>query len=119
MKSLLIPLLLFVAFPLKGEWSLEQQRIELLLVEISKVEGVFIRNGTEHPPLQAVDHLRTKLQRAMSSWFAPDKEDWTAEMFIDKLASKSSLSGKPYQIRFNSGITVNTHDWLLKKLKNN
>lgn len=37
-----------------------------------------------------------KLKWVMNSWFAPDREEWTAEMFIEKLAPRSSLSGMPY-----------------------
>ncbi len=57
------------------------------------------------------------MENAMNSWFAPDKDQWTAEMFIEKIASKSSFSGKPYQIRFKSGGIVNTGKWLHEQLK--
>jgi hypothetical protein len=37
-------------------------------------------------------------------------------MFIDKLASKSSFSGKPYQIRFTNGQQVDSSLWLYQQL---
>jgi len=80
------------------------------------VDGVFVRNGSEHQPNDAVAHLKMKMENAMNSWFAPNKENWTAEMFIKKLASKSSLSGKPYLIKYRNGKTVLSSKWLTEKL---
>ncbi len=99
-------------------WPKQQQRIEALLQAIEQADLTFIRNGSEHNAKQAGEHLRMKLKRAQNSWFAPDKETWTAEMFIDKLASKSSFSGKPYQIRFTDGEQVDSSLWLYQQLAN-
>ncbi len=114
--AFLLPALLLAFPPVWGDWKKEEVRINYLLKEISRVEGVFVRNGTEYPPEEAVTHLKMKMERAMDSWFAPDREEWTAEMFIDKLASESSLSGKPYQIKTNDGQVFNSRDWLYDKL---
>lgn len=100
-----------------ADWKQEEQKINFLLDQIARVDGVFVRNGTEHTPKQAVEHLRMKMDRAMNSWFAPKKETWTAELFIQKLASQSSITGKPYQIKFHNGRSVNSGVWLLKKLR--
>jgi len=35
-----------------------------------------------------------------------------------KVASKSSISGKAYKIKFSDASTVTANKWLLKKLKN-
>jgi len=112
-----IVLILFCATPLWADWQAEENKINFLLSEVGQLEGVFIRNGTEHSPESAVAHLKMKLENAMNSWFAPKKDKWTAKMFIEKIASKSSLSGKPYQIRFKSGKIVNTGEWLHERLK--
>jgi hypothetical protein len=61
--------------------------------------------------------MKKKMGKAMNSWFAPDQNQWTVEMFIEKIASQSWFSGKPYQIRFKSGQIVNTGDWLHERLK--
>jgi len=115
-----IPVLLFLLYatPLWADWKVEEEKINFLLSEIGHLDGMFIRNGTKHSPEQAVDHLKMKMENAMNAWFAPDKEKWTAEMFISKIASKSSISGKPYKIRFKTGRTVNAGDWLQDRLKN-
>ncbi|MBU2515816.1 DUF5329 domain-containing protein [bacterium] len=116
-KPVLLLIILLFTFPVWGNWKVEKTRIDYLLQEIGKLEGVFVRNGTEHSPAEAVTHLKMKMERAMDSWFAPNKEEWTAEMFINRLASESSLSGKPYQIKYRDGRTVNSRDWLYKKLE--
>ena len=40
----------------------------------------------------------------------------TAKDFIEKIASKSSMSGKPYEIEFDNGTKIEAKAFLLKKL---
>jgi hypothetical protein len=88
----------------------ERAKIERLLSFIETAEGdVFIRNGVEYSAKDAADHLRTK-------WSAAGSQIATAEDFIDKIASKSSTSGEPYQVRVASGATVSASDYLREKL---
>jgi hypothetical protein len=116
--KMLIVFILLYATPLWAGWQIEEEKINFLLDEITNVNGTFIRNGTEYPPEKAVEHLKMKFENAMNSWFAPNKEKWTAEMFIGKIVLKSSISGKRYQIKFNTGQTVNAGNWLHERLKN-
>ena len=67
------------------------REIELLLDFVSTSGCDFIRNGNRHPPPEAADHLRLKYSRAK-------RYAGTAEHFIDRLASKSSWSGTPYEV---------------------
>jgi hypothetical protein len=117
LKIKLIVLCLLFSLPAFGAWKDEEIKVNYLLQEISKVEGVFIRNGTAYPPNKAVEHLRMKMKNALNSWFTPKKDKWTVKMFIDKIASKSSMSGDPYQIRLKNGKTTNAGVWLHRKLK--
>ena len=117
MKTGILLILLLLSQALMADWMEEEQKINFLLDQIARVDGVFVRNGIEHSPEKAVEHLRMKMDKAMNSWFAPKKETWTAELFIQKLASQSSISGKPYQIKFRNGDSVNSGVWLLKKLR--
>lgn len=112
----LIVLIFLAAAPARADWDDEKARIEFLIHEVEQVQGSFIRNGREYPPAEAGAHLKMKLERAMGSWFAPDKDQWTAELFIEKIASKSSISGKPYQIKFNNGQTIDAGEWLRERL---
>ena len=75
----------------------ERLRIDLLLAALERENTlVFIRNGSEHTAQEAVSHLRGKLRRAGSRIS-------TAEEFIDHLATDSSFSKKPYQVRRPGG----------------
>jgi hypothetical protein len=89
----------------------EQQKIQALISSIETLKGaVFIRNGSEYDGKKAADHMRAKLK------YAGDKIQ-TAEEFIDALASKSSMSGRPYQIRLPDGRTVNSADYFHAELR--
>jgi len=89
----------------------ETQKIESLITSIETLKGaVFIRNGSEYSAEQAAHHLRMKWDKAGS-------KVKTAEDFIDKCASRSSLSGQKYQIRFANGKTENSEDYFHDELR--
>ena len=89
---------------------LEDARIEYLLTVVASLQDAqFIRNGKAYDSKAAVDHLRTKLRAAGS-------RVQTAEDFIRDCASKSSISGKPYEIRFADGTVLLAADFLRQKL---
>ena len=89
----------------------ENARIEYLLAAVASVQDAqFIRNGTSYDSAAAVEHLRLKLQAAGS-------RIKTAEDFIRYCASASSVSGKPYEIRFSDGRVVRSADFLEEKLR--
>jgi hypothetical protein len=88
----------------------EREKIERLLAAIESAEGdVFIRNGVEHAAEDAAEHLRSK-------WQAAGEQIKTAEEFIDKIATKSSLSGEAYRVRRADGTEVLASDYLREKL---
>ncbi len=95
----------------------EDQKIEALFTAIRDSNASFIRNGEAHPAAEAVQHLHRKLESAGKSWFAPKRSEWTARMFIDKIASKSSMSGEDYFIRLPDGSMYKAQIWLSDKLK--
>ncbi|MBM9592440.1 DUF5329 family protein [Leptospira sp. 201903075] len=94
----------------------EEQKIEKLLSGVGKLQGSLIRNGETHSAEAAEKHLRYKLEEAKKSFFAPDPKEWTAKLFIEKIASKSFLTGTPYQIKFFDGKEIKSRDWLLAEL---
>jgi len=88
----------------------EDARIEYLLAVVASLQDAqFIRNGKAYDSKAAVDHLRTKLRAAGS-------RVQTAEDFIRACASQSSISGKPYEIRFADGTVLPAADFLRQKL---
>ncbi len=74
----------------------EEQKINHLIIYIGGLDAVFIRNNTEHSAKEAMEHLKRKRQRA-------GKRVKTVDDFITLLASRSSISGNPYIIRFKNG----------------
>jgi hypothetical protein len=88
----------------------EKQKIERLIQEIAALSGAtFIRNDGEHSAAEAAEHLRSK-------WNAAGERIATAQQFIDHVASRSSASGKPYQIRLADGRVIDSADFLREKL---
>lgn len=80
----------------------ETRKTEWLINRVAALEeAVFIRNGDSHSPREAADHLRYKWEKAGSRVN-------TAEEFVEKVASRSYLSGRPYLIRFPDGRTEPT-----------
>ena len=94
-----------------GTAPTENARIEYLLGVVASLHDArFIRNGSAYDSAAAVDHMRTKLRIAGS-------HVKTAEDFIRYCASESSVSGKPYEIRFADGRVVYSADFLRQKLR--
>lgn len=91
--------------------SAEDRRIERLIAQVAvRADILFIRNGQVHDAQAAVDHLRLKWRRGREAIT-------TAEEFVTVLASRSSVSGKPYLIRFSDGREVTAQAWLMEELR--
>jgi hypothetical protein len=89
----------------------ERQKIEVLIGRVSGLkEATFIRNGREYDVSTAVRFLRGK-------WRANDDRVKTARDFIDKVATASGTSGKPYHIRFKDGREMTSRNFLLAELE--
>src|SRR4249919_1231185 len=89
----------------------EAAKIQALISSVEQLKGaVFIRNGVEYDGAKAAEHLRRKLGYA-------GKKVQTAEQFIDMLATGSSMSGRPYRIRFADGHSVESAAYFHEQLK--
>ena len=89
----------------------EAAKIEALIASVEQLKGaVFIRNGSEYDAAKAAAHLRRKLD------YAGGKVK-TAEQFIDHLATGSSMTGKPYKIRFSDGHSVESAVYFREQLR--
>ena len=82
--------------------------IDYLLDYVSTSGCSFIRNGKAHEAADAADHLRLKYRRGK-------RYVNSAEQFIDRLASESSWTDKPYSVDCN-GQTEPSRDWLHRAL---
>jgi len=94
----------------RGAPMTETQKIEALIKHVEGMDAKFVRNGTAYDAKTAGKFLRRK-------WEANKADIQTAEDFIEKAASVSSTSGKPYLIRFPDGTETKSGDYLRAQLK--
>jgi len=87
----------------------EKDKVKGLLDALTSSKITFIRNDEEHDGAYARKHLQDKLNNA--------KDIKTAEDFIDKIASKSSHSGKDYVIKLEDGSKIDAEKWFEEQLK--
>ena len=89
----------------------EQEKILQLIKAIGNLQDVvFVRNGSSYDTKAAVKFLKGK-------WQSKESEIKTAKDFIEKVASQSSTTGKPYVIRFKDAHEINCGDYLRDELK--
>jgi hypothetical protein len=91
--------------------AVAQAEIDYLLGFIASSGCEFYRNGNWYDSKKAQAHLRYKYEM-----LAARDQINTAEDFIEKAATKSSLSGRPYELRCSGGESVATHQWLVDVL---
>ena len=109
----LLPLLLLMmaallpATVIAGDTEVE---IEHLITTVGESGCTFIRNGSRHDAENAASHMRLKYRRGK-------RYATTAELFIERLASKSSFSGKPYAIQCPGSEAVLSREWLTDRLQ--
>ena len=90
---------------------LERLRIERLIRHVDVQKGMkFIRNGTEYSCEEAARFLRGKMD-------SMGAEVTSARDFIERIASKSSMSGRPYHVRFSDGRLIPSAKFLGDELK--
>ena len=80
--------------------------IAYLLGLIEQSDCKFFRNGNWYDAQRAQAHLRAKYEMLTAT-----DQIKTAEDFIEKAASNSSMSGQPYQIRCGGGAATTTRQW--------
>ena len=88
------------------------KEISHLLSRLGASGCQFNRNGTWYPPARAVEHLNTKYEYLARRNLVP-----TAEAFIERAASESSMSGKPYLVQCGGSPETPSADWLREALR--
>ena len=89
----------------------EKQKIEALIKHVGDLKDAkFVRNGSTYEPATAVRFLRGK-------WNANKAGVKSARDFIEKIATKSETSGKPYLLRFSDGKEIHSREFLLTELE--
>ncbi|MES1163506.1 MAG: DUF5329 family protein [Rhizobacter sp.] len=86
-------------------------RIERLIRYVeSQKDMKFVRNGSEYSSADAGKFLRGKME-------AMGAEVTTAREFIERIATKSSMSGRPYHVKFADGHMMLAAEFLGEELK--
>ncbi|MCX4028427.1 DUF5329 family protein [Endozoicomonas sp. SM1973] len=93
-------------------WGSEQQEEVAHLLEFVRNSAcTMMRNGASHNSLEAAQHILNKYD-----YFKEDIQ--TTERFIQLAASRSTLTGKDYQVQCNNQPSVTSRDWLMTELQN-
>lgn len=88
----------------------DRHEVQHLLEYLRASDCLMERNGEQHPGEDAYAHVKKKYD-----YFRDDIK--TPEEFIDYAATKSTMSGKYYQVICPGDPPVRTRDWLLDELR--
>ncbi|WP_447748728.1 DUF5329 domain-containing protein [Pseudomonas nicosulfuronedens] len=111
LRSLLVSLLLLGTTAQAAVDAKAQQEITQLLNFVEHSGCQFIRNGSEYPATEARAHLQKKLDYLENKDMVSSAED-----FIERAATKSSMSGQRYQVDCPAG-KQDSSVWLGDELK--
>jgi len=85
--------------------------IEHLFTYLKSSGCKFNRNGTWYSAGDAVNHLETKYNYLLDKGLIV-----TAQSFVERGATKSSMSGKPYLVQCGSSEAVESAAWFMAEL---
>jgi hypothetical protein len=94
-----------------------EEEIADLLSFLENSDCEFKRNGTWYDSVKAVAHINRKYEYLLKKGLVS-----TTESFIDRAASKSSMSGRSYLVRCGKGESMESRVWFsleLEKLREN
>ena len=83
-------------------------QISALLAIVAAADITFIRNGEAHPAAEAAEHLRKKYNGSAGRIDSLD-------MFIEQLASRSTETGQPYQVKVSEHEVIDAREWLMAR----
>lgn len=89
-----------------------QREISGLMQALETSGCRFQRNGSWHEAAQARSHLQRKYDYLLKRDLAD-----TAEQFIDRAASRSSISGKAYRVACPGAAEQDAGPWFLRQLR--
>jgi hypothetical protein len=97
----------YAAPPATVQTEITKTEINYLLGFVERSGCQFYRNGSWYDSKQAEAHLREKYDFLAAKGLIKSAED-----FIERAATKSSLSSKAYAIKCGDGPVVTTNQWL-------
>ena len=110
LKPLLqVPIVVLALLPAAASAETMDNEIDYLISSVEISGCTFIRNGKQHSGKDARAHLKSK--RRHNAYLYD-----SAEEFIDKIASKSAMSGKPYLIGCKGRAKQTAAEWFTSLL---
>jgi len=88
----------------------QKQEVEHLINYLETSNCSMVRNGNAHKGAEATKHVRRKYKH-----FRDDIG--STEEFIELSATKSTMSGKPYEVHCPGERPRESADWLLEELE--
>lgn len=88
-----------------------QSEVRYLLQHVEESACEFYRNGLWYDGAHASAHLRTKYK-----YLTVRDQVSTTEEFIERAATKSTMSGIPYQVRCIGSVPIDSNLWLSEAL---
>ncbi|MFP5418095.1 MAG: DUF5329 domain-containing protein [Gammaproteobacteria bacterium] len=105
---------LLAATPLQADPVPAKARVEIvsLLAQLAESGCQFKRNGVWHEAAQARAHLQRKFD-----YLAEKDAVNSAEQFIERAATRSSMTGQAYWVRCGDRAAVPSGTWLTNLLR--
>lgn len=91
--------------------AVAKKEIEHLIAHLASSGCEFGRNGSWYSAAKAVSHLQRKYDYLLERDLVPN-----AEAFVEKAASESSSSGKPYIVKCPGQPEAQSGDWFRSAL---
>ena len=113
MKNAFIAVALLIASAASAQApsSATKNEVGQLFAALRQSNCEFSRNGSWYDAQKASDHLQRKYDYLLKKGLVT-----STESFIELAATKSSMSGKPYQVRCGKTPPVSSHSWFTSKL---
>ncbi len=114
MKSVLVIIaVIFCSWSISaGMENNTEMEILHLFDYLEKSNCEFNRNGSWYSPQEAVQHLVRKYR-----WLVKRGLINSAEQFIERAASRSSMSGESYLVRCGDSEPIKSAQWFMQELK--
>ena len=114
MKNAFIAVVLLIASAASAQTpsSATKNEVDQLFAALRQSNCEFSRNGSWYNAQKASDHLQRKYDYLLKKGLVT-----STESFIELAATKSSMSGKPYQVRCGNAQPVSSQFWFTNKLK--
>ena len=113
MKALVLAIFLLLPHIViaQSPFPAAKREIASLFTVLEQSGCTFNRNGYWYGARKATAHLRRKYDYLLKKNLVA-----SAESFIDRAASKSSISGKPYMVRCGTKAPVESKAWFTTEL---